>query len=138
MYHRFKPAITTAPNSPTIGAEAGVDAMYFVGIMLMIEGVPGIIVIVIEPMPKRNAAMKRCQGTFSSRNSGRAIGMTAKITTNRLTPPRVSAIVMADTASKTLYWLLSPMSRRTLRAIAAAAAESSMSLPKTDAVRNIR
>src|SRR5687768_8364039 len=95
--------ITTAPTSPTIGADAGVDGIYLVGMILMIEGVPGIIVMVIEPMPKKKAARNRCHGTFSSLKRGRAMGMTAKMTTNRLTPPRVRAMVMAVTANSTLY-----------------------------------
>src|SRR5687768_2358159 len=101
MYQRFKNTMMAAPTRPTIGAEAGVDAMYFVGMILMIEGVPGIIVIVAEPMPKKNAAMNRCHGISNSRKRGRATGITAKMTTNKLTPPSVRAIVIAVTAINT-------------------------------------
>ncbi len=77
----------TAPKRPTSGAEVVVEAMYFVGMMFWIWGVPGSMVIVSDAAPNMNAAMKRCQERLASLNRGRAIGITVNMTTNRLTPP---------------------------------------------------
>ncbi len=78
---------TKAPSSPSTGADAGVELMYFVGMRFWICGVPGIMVIVMDAAPKTNDSMKRCQGMSASCQRCRAMGRTVKMTTKRLTPP---------------------------------------------------
>ena len=47
-----------APIRPTNGAEVVVEAMYFVGMMFWIWGVPGSMVIVSDAAPNRNAGIR--------------------------------------------------------------------------------
>ncbi len=53
---------TAAPSRPSTGADAGVEFMYFVGMMFWICGVPGIMVMVIEAAPKTKESNEQMPG----------------------------------------------------------------------------